>query len=946
MKKYLSSEVRNRIKQESPELLPDFRSILKEWINHRYAWMAIVMFTITVFFCGHYINFESLNIIRIENDNIKPMVESRTTNMVAMISISFAVIGFLISNLAIKGNKSYNILFRRTFFLPIIYFSLTLMGSFIILTALKDHLDIQILGRILYVGIFLMLVDIVLIGILFSKLIVFTNSKQLYKMICADLSNESKSRIYQWVKKEKSKQIINNIVYNKNPYLFSVEYHSQLIDIKKKPYLKDINIKNLQAIITRNKEKQIYQNELFLGKDLTNDKELFYTLPDNKESSPSLKLFGELNSTAIFTRYIKETSSETREYIKNEISKLIEADDYRSVEQLLAEYAKVAQMKYFENVLLEEFLSDIKELIHKAIKYDALESFNRLDGFIVNVLISAITEKSLINFNRFLGLVKVYYTATKDPGIGNKTSKWSRELSARRIREIIWAIDSLIEKQNDINAIQSFTAFTYYGYLHFADLLKMNIDFKDLACFEFSCNQLDNIKLGSRYDNFGDIGYELRYFEDKQNKRIFIEKRMSDFYHFCCLIGIKYWLYWLYNNDQISATSLKDYLNYIKIEPNRQIPRFWEMELLFSKLNSPLVMTFFNWGMWTYYDESPKEGEVHTITSSIDWIFLGYAVDIILADTLSPFDGDVDLSQWEVKVGSNKEHFLNLLLQKLSLVDTNIEKWRTYFEKDSFAIDHIKKQLEEMQENNKRQIIQADIAPTKVIKFKTEMQKAWNPAGIDESRFGDFAIIDFTEYTTTTEEKLAERTKWTIEIDNGKRMFVDGASENFTTLSSFVSDFKKRFNNDILRSIIQSQKVVSIEKDWDFISTILESNLGDGSIVITSFNLAREIYERYPGAKIRITNNRSFNNTLIIVDMTSAFNIQVSKDTEGNILNIGVNTVSHEQAEAISDHYCTDKGQKEIITNNLMNQIIIDIEISWNIKVNKMSACTILYLKQ
>ena len=159
-------------------------------------------------------------------------------------------------------------------------------------------------------------------------------------------------------------------------------------------------------------------------------------------------------------------------------------------------------------------------------------------------------------------------------------------------------------------------------------------------------------------------------------------------------------------------------------------------------------------------------------------------------------------------------------------------------------------------------------------------------------------------------------------------MFVDGASENFTTLSSFVSDFKKRFNDDILRSIIQSQKVVSIEKDWDFISTILESNLGDGSIVITSFNLAREIYERYPGAKIRITNNRSFNNTLIIVDMTSAFNIQVSKDTEGNILNIGVNTVSHEQAEAISDHYCTDKGQKEIITNNLMNQIIIDTKIS------------------
>lgn len=124
MKKYLSQEVKSRIKHETPELIPGVQSVLKNWSNNSYIWIPIFLFTLIIFYLGHNINIELLNIIHIDNNNIKQMVENRTTNIIAIIGISFAIVGFLISNLAIKGNKSYDILFRRSFFLPITFFSL------------------------------------------------------------------------------------------------------------------------------------------------------------------------------------------------------------------------------------------------------------------------------------------------------------------------------------------------------------------------------------------------------------------------------------------------------------------------------------------------------------------------------------------------------------------------------------------------------------------------------------------------------------------------------------------------------------------------------------------------------------------------------------------------------------------------------------------------------
>lgn len=388
-------------------------------------------------------------------------------------------------------------------------------------------------------------------------------------MACQDFAEESKCRIYEWIRKDKSKKIIEEIVYNSTPRLFWIEYHSQLVDISKRPYLKDININKLQKFIKQNDIK-IYQNELFLGKDLTNKNELFYSPSDLPE------LFKELNSTVTFAKTVKETSSETREYVKNEILRLIFADDYRSVEQLLTEYAEAVKMKYSEEVLLDEILKDISEFIYKAVECDSFESFNRIDSLIVNVLMSALDKKRIGCFNRFLGLAKICYTATVNPRIDNKTARWSRELSARRLRETIWVVDILIEKQKDIKNIKLLNNFAYWGYLHFSDLLYVNICHNDIKSFSFGCNQLDNIKLGSRYDNFGDLEYELRRLTDDKEVSIFIQKRMSDFYHFCCIVGTKYWLYWLYKNNQISSDLLAQFLQTVKLESHRNEPRFWD----------------------------------------------------------------------------------------------------------------------------------------------------------------------------------------------------------------------------------------------------------------------------------------------------------------------------------------------------------------------------------
>lgn len=950
IRKYLSEEVRKQIKKDTPQLLPSVRSIIEKYITHHYAWIGIVLFTFALFFAGHFINIDLLNIIHVNENNVRPMVESRTTNIVAMISISFAIVGFLISNLAVKGTKSYSILFRRSFFLPITFFSLTLMGSFIALTALKDHLETETLVQILYLGIYLILIDILFIGFLFTRLVVFTNSKELYKMVCKDLFEESKARILDWAIKEKSKAILNSVLDNSDPW---DKLPGQAVK-SDKSIIKDINLKKLRIILAKHANTQdckISHNFIYLGKNINNDKVLFNCYSNRPE------LFKKLNTTVILTKHAKETTSETREYLNREIQRLIVADDYRSVEQLLAEYANIAQLSHFENVLIDEFLNDISTFIHKAVTSNAYESFMKIDGFIVNVLVTAINEKRIQIFIRFLGITKYYYTVA---AIGNtkrnKTADLSRDFSARRIREVIAYINLLLDEEENIEKIKSLNNFAYWGYTHFGNLLYHNIHNNDHTGFSFSCNQFDNIRLGRWSNSFGDLPYELRNMTEGIKLDMYILKKHSAFYHFSCAIGIKYWLYWCYYNGKTDVENLKTFLQDVKADSHYRTPLLWEMELLFSKLNSIWGIQAFNWGRWEL-EESQKEGAVYSLPSPLEWIFFGYAVDLVRMNGL-PIGENLDLSLWGVKDQTNKQMLITTLLDSLKKIEQSIEKWNKLSDSPGLSVKHTREQLEKMQNDitveQIRAVAKEKISEDKVAEFVTKMQEAWTDQGVDESRLGLFDIIDFTNDTTTVKQKLPQKTLLKISIQGGKVSFIDGkygVNDSSNVLSSFITDFKERLKTDLLHTIIKSKRFILINNDWDKFSKSLRKFYQKGCIVITDPFTASELTKRFAKLDIKITNNPILKSSIIVANMAAAFDIKMSEDANGNILNIEILTVSQEIARTTYNNnpdYWNKGGEltEENAILKIMNGVIVNMEAYWDIKIKDKKAFAIYYLKQ
>lgn len=940
MSKFLSREVEKQIKSETPNLLPSIWSKIDKFLNHWSGRTLIVLLTFIIFYTGHFINIKCLNFIHIEDESIKPMIESRTTNIVAIISISFAIVGFLISNLAVKGNKSYSILFRRSFFLPITFFSLTLICSFIILTALKDHFELETLARILYLGVFLMLVDIALIGFLFTRLILFTDSRTLYKMVCKDLQEECKGRILEYVIRNKSHEIVSQVLEASVPW----GYYSRMPGGTEEIFIKDIALDKLQAIIKKyegNSEIRIYHNYIYLNKNIQNDKIMFYCEKEN------VHLSAELESTVKLTHSINTISSETREYVKNELLKLIVANDYRSVEQILSEYSNIISIKYFEVVLLDEFINDLRELINKSIEMDSNESFKKIDEFISRILADALKKKDYMLYIRFLGVVyNNYVNASSDRKTNNKTAKFIRESSVCRISLMIEGTELYVVTQSDSEEIELLNRFAYWGYMYLGEILYSCISKNDIEGFLYNYKCLEKLKSGRVYDCYGDIPDDLEKFVTNDEKKDYLLKREISFYHLACIIGVKYWLYWLYYTDEMTPDKFAEYMQYIVIDTYSSIPLFWEMELLFSRMNTP--RNYFNWLAWG--NENDEGNAAHSLLSPDEWIIFGYAIDLVKMNGL-PASGEVNLSLWGVN-SKNRQIFIQKVKNGLDKVKQSIGKWRTLFNNQVITTDIAKEQLEriekDMNEQQLKEIASADIDNAKVKKFIDQMHKKWLNEGIDETRFGVFDIIDFTEDIVKVEEELSKKTSLTIMAIDEKVFFIEGKNSvelNEHSFYSLISKMKEKFRSDLLRIIMRKKSSRIINKSWKNISNELKNNEVN-KIIITDRFLAMELKKRFKDLDIRISNNSIIHDKIIIVDITRAFNIRMTQDSDGNQLRISILKITKEKAEALlkeQHDYWTKHG---IYSDNeaihyIMNSIEIKMELVWDFEIIDTSAYSI-----
>lgn len=332
MKDSIKRDVNKLIRKKNPDLFCKIKYSILNWINYYRNWYYIVLSVLFVFFILHTIDIPILDIITIKDSSVKALINNRTNNIVTMISVTFAIIGFLIANLAIKESFTYNLLFKKSGFFPIIFIALSLITCFIALSTFCDLFPIYYQRNALLVGTYLIIFIVLLIGYLFTRLVRFTNQNYILELVQKELNSESKLNLLLLGQTLISRDEVKKLGLNqysiaslkkktKGNFRLPSE-HNIVTDIKIRKLRKEIEL-----IEDKNK---IFINKLFLNRQIISNEDGFFFV--NEDENPIIKQdIDKLNKCIVTSKKSKETYTEAKEYVLQKLQENIKSNNDKLV---------------------------------------------------------------------------------------------------------------------------------------------------------------------------------------------------------------------------------------------------------------------------------------------------------------------------------------------------------------------------------------------------------------------------------------------------------------------------------------------------------------------------------------------------------------------------------------------------------------------------------------
>ena len=259
---------------------------------------------------------------------------------------------------------------------------------------------------------------------------------------------------------------------------------------------------------------------------------------------------------------------------------------------------------------------------------------------------------------------------------------------------------------------------------------------------------------------------------DKATLSDYIENIQSKIYVKHTILGIRYWLYYLYEKKQISIEGLNSFIGLTEqLKRSKLSVEFWEMELLFNRLNSAQLNWYFNWQSWDY--ETHPEGECYTMSSVFDWFFTGYIVDAIRNGGIyNTPNFDANIVDGNINP-QNKILFIRTLKERLEKVISEKNVWISFFNNDNFdsTANLIKEQLNSFSSlielQKAKEIASEKLNTNRVNEFKQNLYDRWHKSKLIRKIF----------------EYFEEKKKYEGEIGKlklvGKNMFFEKAKMLF-----------------------------------------------------------------------------------------------------------------------------------------------------------------------
>lgn len=364
---WLRHGVISQIKEKHKDLYdPMHKAIGKQLLNYiseSKQWWFVFVSVAFLFLISPFINIGFLNFLKINSQTAITIVDQRTANIATIISITLVVVGFILNNLAIKSPLVYRLLFKKSLLYPIIYLTLSTIACFIAASTLRDTISGYQFSRVVLAGTYLAFLILFLIGFLFRVVFLFSNEKNIAKMIDEELMREAVENTKQILLRKYSGEHFIALMNEKGAKEYdwteawagstpSVEIaggtrEEILLKQPKEKIIYDINLNRISKFISTKKDvEKIYYRRLNLEMSTQESNDFIWGKGKLNTKWQKIKL---RNSIVLKQKPKKEKDTdEMRKYFDQKLEELSEHGKYRNLETLLDTLTKLYefQMKH------------------------------------------------------------------------------------------------------------------------------------------------------------------------------------------------------------------------------------------------------------------------------------------------------------------------------------------------------------------------------------------------------------------------------------------------------------------------------------------------------------------------------------------------------------------------------------------------------------------------
>lgn len=257
------SEIRKRIEQHHKELLPGKFTAFHKYLNYlsrRENWLVVFLHVTALLFILGFLKLDFFSFINLEKKTAEILIDQRTSNVATIISMTLAVIGLLLGNLAIKDNQTYKLLFVNSRLYLILYYTLSVIFCLIVISTLRDTILEPYFQSFVVAGTYLALLILVGIGYLFSSIINFTNASKIQDILRDQLFTEAKQNLIIRLLGKYSELELRHFLQNKGITFLDKNSIADKTSLTTKSAIKekliyDINFKKLSTKLLERNDK-------------------------------------------------------------------------------------------------------------------------------------------------------------------------------------------------------------------------------------------------------------------------------------------------------------------------------------------------------------------------------------------------------------------------------------------------------------------------------------------------------------------------------------------------------------------------------------------------------------------------------------------------------------------------------------------------------------------